>query len=305
MKRFIYILTLGMAMCFTSCYDDTALWDSVNDHEARIAQLETLCNQMNTNISSLQTILEALQKNDSVTGVLPVLENGKEVGYTITFAKSGPVTIYHGRDGKDGIDGSDGKDGMDGKDGTDGKDGADGTNGITPVIGVSKDTDGIYYWTLNGEWILDDAGEKIKAVGEDGKDGSVGEDGTNGKDGITPQLKIEDGCWYLSYDKGISWQKLGVAGETSSCIFKDVTYDNGVLTMVFADGEVLSVPVGQTFSIILGEYKSNVGDEFEIPYTIQGAKGAVTVYVLSSDQQWFDVDWIEESPTTGKIKVTH
>ena len=54
---------------------------------------------MNTNITSLQLIVEALQGNDYVTGVTPVVENGKTIGYTITFIKSGPVTIYHGKDG--------------------------------------------------------------------------------------------------------------------------------------------------------------------------------------------------------------
>ena len=57
---------------------------------------------MNTNITSLQLIVEALQGNDYVTGVTPVVENGKTIGYTITFIKSGPVTIYHGKDGQQG-----------------------------------------------------------------------------------------------------------------------------------------------------------------------------------------------------------
>ena len=64
----------------SSCYDDTSLWESIRDHEARIAKLETLCNQMNTNISSLQAILESVQQNDYVTNVTPAYENGKEVG---------------------------------------------------------------------------------------------------------------------------------------------------------------------------------------------------------------------------------
>ncbi|EKC61454.1 hypothetical protein LEA_12349, partial [human gut metagenome] len=54
----------------------------------------------NTNISSLQTIVTALQKNDYVTNVTPIMQNGKEVGYTITFSKSNPITIYHGKDGQ-------------------------------------------------------------------------------------------------------------------------------------------------------------------------------------------------------------
>ena len=159
-------------------------------------QLQKLCNQMNTNIASLQTIVGALQNNDYIQSITPLMENGKEVGYTITFTKSGAVIIYHGKDGANGNDGQNGTNGVDGKD------------GHTPQIGVKQDTDGIYYWTVDGEWLLDDNGNKIKAVGTDGKDGqdgangNDGQNGTNGTDGITPKLKIENGYWYVSYDDG-------------------------------------------------------------------------------------------------------
>ncbi|MBO5803816.1 MAG: hypothetical protein J6R25_01895, partial [Bacteroidales bacterium] len=33
----------------------------------------------------------------------------------------------------------------------------------------------------------------------------------DGEDGITPQLKIEDDYWYVSYDNGITWERLGKA----------------------------------------------------------------------------------------------
>lgn len=62
MKKFLAIIVI--AFMSVGCYDDSALWDSVNDHEARIVKLETLCNQLNTNITSLQTIVSSLQNND-------------------------------------------------------------------------------------------------------------------------------------------------------------------------------------------------------------------------------------------------
>ena len=170
-------------------------------------ELMKLCNEMNTNITSLQKIVKALQENDYITGVTPLLENGTQIGYTITFKKSGPIVIYHGKDGKNG---------MDGKDGANGNDGENGHDGYSPKIGVVKDADGIYYWTLDGEWLLDDNGNKIKAEGKDGKDGNDGSSGEagsgkDGEDGITPELKIEDGYWYVSYDNGVTWKKLGKA----------------------------------------------------------------------------------------------
>ena len=150
MKKVFTYLLVAITMIIAGCsesFDDSKIWDKLNDHESRIAKLEELCKQMNTNISSLQTIVKALQNNDYVTGVTPITKDGETVGYTITFTKSQPITIYHGKDGKDGQNGADGKDGVDGKDGqngADGKDGVDGKDGSTPIIGVKQDTDNIY-----------------------------------------------------------------------------------------------------------------------------------------------------------------
>ena len=73
-------------------YDDSALRNDLNDLENRVAKLEDLCKQMNTNISSLQTIVTALQNNVYVTGTTPLMKDGKEIGYTITFSKGNPIT---------------------------------------------------------------------------------------------------------------------------------------------------------------------------------------------------------------------
>ena len=89
-------------------FDDRLIWEkldeygeAIRDHEQRLSALELLCRQMNTNISSLQTIVDALQDKDYVTNISPITEDGKVIGYTITFSKSGAITIYHGQDGKD------------------------------------------------------------------------------------------------------------------------------------------------------------------------------------------------------------
>ena len=230
---------------------------------------------MNTNIISLQTIIIALQSNDYVVNIAPIMEGNKEIGYTITFAKSGSITIYHGKNGKDGANGADGKDGQNGTDGKDGKD------GYTPKIGVKQDTDGRYYWTLDGTWLLDDNGNMIPATGKDGEDGQDGangsdgkdgqdgengKDGTNGKDGkdgVTPQLKIEDGYWYLSYDNGSTWQKLGKAtgnnglngangadGEDGDSIIQSITQDDEYVYFNLTDGQIITLIKHNTTTII-------------------------------------------------------
>ena len=303
-------MILGL-LSLVSCteYDEVAMWNKNEDMGSRLAALEELCSRLNTNIVSLQQIVEALQGNDYVTGVVPVVENGETVGYTISFSKSGPVTIYHGKKGENG------------------------QNGTTPVIGVEQDTDGLYYWTLDGEWLTDDEGSKILAQGmagksayelavekgyrgtldewlaslngsngDDGKSayelavengyrgteeewlaslkGNTGNDGDDGKsayelavengyqgteeewlaslkgsagdqgdDGVTPKLEVrDDGYWYISYDNGQTWNKLGPAtgdpGEDGDSMFSDIDVsDPDYLVLTLAEtGASIKLP---------------------------------------------------------------
>ena len=203
-------------------YDDSALRNDLNDLENRVAKLEDLCKQMNTNISSLQTIVTALQNNVYVTGTTPLMKDGKEIGYTITFSKGNPITIYHGKDGQDGEDGT------------------------TPTIGVKKDTDGVYYWTLNGEFFVVD----------DGKIQAEGKDGTNGTNGTTPQFKIENDYWFVSYDNGTNWTQLGKAtgedGVGSDSMFSGVDYETSTDYIIFtlSNGTQIKLPTWSAFEAL-------------------------------------------------------
>ncbi|MBO5226003.1 MAG: leucine-rich repeat protein [Parabacteroides sp.] len=208
MYKSIKTVALLFVFALVSCeYDDSSIWENYNSLEERVSSLEDLCNQMNTNINSIQTIVSALEKGDYITNIAPITSGDTEIGYTITFAKSKSITIYHGTNGKDGT---------------------------TPVIDIVKDSDGIYYWTLNGEWLTDENGKKIKAVGTDGKDGK---DGTNGN---TPQLKIINSYWYISYDNGTSWKKLDKAtGNDGNSI--TVTQDDEYVYFTLSNGEIISI----------------------------------------------------------------
>ena len=223
MKKLLAFAALFAVVALTSCkYDDDDIWNSVHGLENRVAKLEELCKQMNTNISSLQTIVTALQNNDYVTGATPLMKDGKEIGYTITFSKSNPITIYHGKDGQDGEDGT------------------------TPTIGVKKDTDGVYYWTLNGEFIVVDGG-KIQAEGKDG---------TNGTNGTTPQFKIENDYWFVSYDNGANWTQLGKAtgedGVGGDSMFSGVDYETSTDYVIFtlSNGTQIKLPTWSAFEAL-------------------------------------------------------
>ena len=228
-----YLPAMALALAFAACsddYDDSALWEQVNDNTQRIEALETWQGQMNNNISALQ---ELISTTDYITAVTPVMENGEEIGYTITFLHSDPITIYHGKKGDKGDQGEQGEQGPQGpqgEPGEDGEDGTDGSDGSTPVIGVKADS-GVYYWTVNGEWLLDGEGKKIPLTGEDGKDA------------IAPQVRINPvtNKWETSTDGGTSWVSTYVQA-TGDSFFKSVDATNpNYVIFTLAGGETFTV----------------------------------------------------------------
>lgn len=197
--------TLSISSCSDE-YDDSGLRSDIEDLENRVTMLEEWQLSVNTDIQSLKTLVEALENRNYITDVAPLMEGTEEVGYTITFQDGTVIAIKHGEDGKDGEDGTDGKDGS------------------TPLIGVAKDADGVYYWTLNGNFLTDDAGNKMPVTGPKGDTGATGPQGPQGPQGepgdagesgtsaIAPQVRINASTneWEISTDGGKTWTSTGV-----------------------------------------------------------------------------------------------
>ena len=98
MRRF-FITTLLLTLLIGCTPID--IDKELSKRDEQIAKLEALCNKINGDIESLTSLIEALQNNDTVTSVTPIIIDGAEVGYTISFTNSDPINIYHGTDGKD------------------------------------------------------------------------------------------------------------------------------------------------------------------------------------------------------------
>lgn len=220
-KGILLIFTMLAALIGCGQYDDSELKSDINDLKSRMAALEQQCKNMNENLTSLQAIVGAIQKQD---GIVSVTDLPDGLGYSVKFVSGKVIYLYNGKNG---------------------------TDGVTPKISVRKDSDGIYYWTVDGDWLIVDD-KKVRAVGLDGKDGQSGGDG---KDAVTPQLKIVDGFWYISYDNGKYWTKLGKAtgengkdgqdGNDGDVFFKSVTVEDGYAVFVMNDSEqtTLRIPI--------------------------------------------------------------
>ena len=266
---------------------------------------------MNTNISSLQKIVEALQDNLSISKVEQISD-----GYIIHFSDGSTATIKNGKNSED-----------------------------APIIGVKKDTDGIYYWTLDGEWLTDEKGNKVKAQGTDGKDGVDGEDGNDGvdgedgvdgtngkdgKDGITPQLKIENGRWMLSMDNGKTWTDIGQAtgadgkdgedgedgtdGEDgvdgkdgTNGIFKSVREDDDNVYFTLEDDSVITIPKSDNSKFAIAFDTTDIailngGESKTISYTITDATENTVVKAIAQDGWKVKVN--ATSTDKGTITIT-
>ena len=114
-----------------------------------------------------------------------------------------------------------------------------GTNGVTPIVGVRYNEQyDAYYWTIqmgeNGTptWMTNSYGLRVKATG------------------TVPQLKIEDGIWWYSFD-GTSWNKAGwgpAQGEPGTSVFSSIdTSDPYFVSFIIGDYNIFRVPTQFAF----------------------------------------------------------
>ena len=271
-KGILLIFTMLATLIGCGQYDDSELKSDINDLKSRMAALEQQCKNMNENLTSLQTIVNASQKQDGIVSVTD-LPDGQ--GYSVKFVSGKVIYLYNGKNG---------------------------TDGVTPKISVRKDSDGIYYWTVDGDWLIVD-GKKVRAVGLDGKDGQSGNDG---KDAVTPQLKIVDGFWYISYDNGKYWTKLGKAtgengkdgqdGKDGDGFFKSVTVKDGYAIFVMNDSEqtTLRIPIAGVSAVSSIKYvPESIDGVVKVRYSKIGGKNVpVDIVIMFEVMPQGAVDYI-------------
>jgi hypothetical protein len=255
-KIFILLATALISVSLTGCYDDDALWDEMESVKNRVTTLEEAVKKTNDNLTALQTVLAALQKNVYVSEV-----NETTNGYVIKFTDGKSATITNG------------------------------TNGIdAPVISVRQDEDGKYYWTQDGEWLLVDD-KKVQANGENGKDAvapkvrinetskewEISTDGgeTWNSTGVTAEGKnTESNSLFKSVDtSNDEYVVFTLADDTE---FKLVRYDESMPLFTIIDApEVAMVEYGKSVKFAVNA--NNIED-----YTIYAPEGWKVAYAEDS-----------------------
>lgn len=107
----------------------------------------------------------------------------------------------------------------------------------------------------NGNWIIAGEDSGVNAVAKDGEDA------------VSPQFKVENETWWVSYD-GSTWEDLGVkatgtASGTASPI-SNVTSSDNSLVITLSDGQSYTIPVIQDLVCEITEPKLADGDMWYI-----------------------------------------
>lgn len=200
-------------------------------------KVSALESKVNQNVNSINALVEAAKKAVTITKVETLTD-----GYKIYFSDGTISTISNG------VNGTDGKDGVNGKD------------AVAPVIGI-KEEEGVYYWAIDGEFVLNN-GQKVPVTG---------------KDGLTPQFKIQDGKWYVSFD-GNTWDAVPVTGTEKPELVMSETDDEYVFTL----GETtIRIAKEHAFMIKVTSdvQKVTPGEVVSFGYTVTGADATTHVII--------------------------
>ncbi|MBO8480948.1 MAG: hypothetical protein IAC87_00145, partial [Muribaculum sp.] len=247
----ICVVTAVAAMAVThSCFDDSDLRNSIDDLNNRVQALEDFQKKVQSDINSLQELIQKIQSKVTVDRV----ETNTDGSYTIYFSDNTEVTIRNGKDGKDGQDGL-----------------------TPPTIIVMLGEDDVYYWGYqypdgSKELILDETGKPIPVTG------------------TAPQVRInsENGNWEISTDGGKTWTDTGMpsAGEGDS-MFADVTEDEDYIYITLqGEEEPLIIPKSKevvfefTDAPEVSEFVP--GERKEFSFRMSGAED----YVISKPDGW-------------------
>ena len=211
---------------------------------------------------------------DDSHSILPGSYSESEGGYSISFKDGTTVFIPYGEDGTDG-------------------------RTLIPV-GVRNDEDGHYYWTVDGDWFLVDST-------------LVRVDATDGVDGIAPQVKVEDGFWWISFDGGVSFTQLASCDVMDGIgVFSDHPdlSDPSKFVLVLWDGTRIEIPYYVPLKIafegpVMDTLVVSAGETLSIPYEVlmEGEASEPVVVTSGTDGVYLSQIVAGDEPGRGEVIV--
>ena len=249
---------------FSGCTDQVR--PELDETHAKLRALQELAGAVNRDLTTLDLIVTELDDGHTI---LPESFLLTENGYEVSFRDGKKIVIPFGVDGVDG-------------------------RTFIPV-GV-KDEDDLYYWQVDGEWLLDADGNRMRA---------------GATDGVVPEFKVEDGFWWISVDGGANFSQLASCDEMDGMgVFRDVEQTSqGKVVLTLWNGETIELmsqfpfrmsfegPVRDTLLIAPGEV-------LPIPYKIVLEGETDQPLVVTSGTDGVYLSGVEaETDTTGVVRV--
>ena len=269
-KKCIWLLAVS-AMILAGCSKIKELETKVDSLDNRLTELERKVAEMNVQMDAVQKLLSGKYFIKEVAE----LEDGS--GYKLVLidsaGKTTEKTVLNGEDGE------------------------------TPVVDVKQDSDGNWYWTVNGQWLLQ-GGRKVRA---------------NGEDGASPQVKVDDGKWYVSYD-GKTWTYVGEAVTQAVCLIAGIDAESDPYNVIFplTSGGTFTVPKASVkLQIVFDESVfaaipdgGSMSTEYEvivplgITYTLSSyePQGWVVVFTPTGDNKGVVTIIVPEGTKSGKVQ---
>ena len=253
--------------------------DELITMQNEIDGLHKQVSEMNESLGTLRGVVEEMAAGGYVVEVKKFADEDGREGYTLVFNDTKELKLYSGVDGKDGED------------------------AVGPALAIAQDEDGRWCWTLDGEFL----------TREEDKHCYV-----DGQDGITPQVKIEEGYWYLSVDNGENWEKQEdwpARGKDADEIFSldPQVYDDRIELVLSQTGETLVIPrfLPVELELVLGEKDLDEvvlvapGETLSIQYALTGTGAEKALLVAGTDGRFKTAIRPDaEDSNAGTVEVT-
>ena len=246
----------------------------LDETHSKLEELQKLADSVNNDLKTLKEIVERLRQDENNT-IDPSTLVQTDDGYEVSFRDGKKIFIPFGKDGKDG-------------------------RTLIPV-GVRKDEDGLYYWTVDGEDLKDSKGNPIRA------------EATDGKDGIAPQVIVdENGKWKISVDGGNSFTELSNSDNLDGVgVFSDYDFsDPTKAVLVLLNGTVLEIPCNAPFKMSfkkpdMDSFTIAGGELLPIPYELETEGQSSLPIIVTSGTDGTYTSRVEagQSPEKGTVYV--
>ena len=239
----------------------------LDETHAKLKALQELAASVNNDLTTLNEIIAILDDSHTID---PASLVQTDDGYEVSFRDGKKIYLHFGVDGVDG-------------------------ETLIP-IGVKNDEDGLYYWTVNGDFLRNADSTLMRAGATDGKNGNI------------PKTMIDEkGVWRLSMDNWETYIEIGTVEEMDGVgVFSGIDLsDPTKVALTLMNGTVLEIPCQTSFKMSFDGPVQDTeliagGESLSIPYEIvkEGDSGQPVVVTSGTDGTY--LSWIEAGPSPEK-----